>query len=71
MAFVNGFVNVRPPDHRVLVRCPERLADWLPLAHPLNPTAGTTSKAPAIIAGLTIRRAYPKTTHETTAVSAI
>src|SRR5947207_2128908 len=35
-------------------------ADWLLLAHPLSPTAGVISKAPAIIAGLTMGAAYPQ-----------
>src|SRR5690349_5573009 len=34
-------------------------ADWLLFAHPLSPTAGTASRAQAMIAGLIIGAAYP------------
>src|SRR5262245_54542815 len=47
------------------------LADWLPFAHPLNPIAGVTSKAPAMIAGLTMgTRLTQKANDQTTARSA-
>jgi hypothetical protein len=37
------------------------VADSLRFAHPINPTAGATSKTPAIIAGFTIGAAHPGT----------